>query len=90
MDANTANVFISNGTAVQAVKDQYERDRHVVDDRLIAAAQNITYGEAERRPIVALTGGWPYGIKYLRAASQLMHSELIPDADTLTRSTSVT
>jgi hypothetical protein len=98
MDANTANVFISNGAAVQTVKEQYEKDRRDADDRLITAAQNITYGDEERVPIVAITDnletytglvkaartkGWPYGIKDLRAASQLMHAELIPDTDRL-------
>ncbi len=98
MDASTVNVFISQGKAIQAVKEQYERDRLVADDRLIAAAQNITYGDAERVPILAITGnlqtytglvksarakGLPYGIKDQHAASQLMHAKLIPDADKL-------
>ena len=97
MDASTANVFISNGDAV-AIKAQYDRDRLAANDKLIMAAQNITYGDAERLPILSITDnietynglvkaartkGWPYGIKDLRAASLIMHTQLIPAADTL-------
>ena len=97
MDASTANVFIGSGDNV-LVKNQYDADRAKANDNLILAAQNITYGDAERRPILTLTNdletysglvkaartkGRPYGIKDLRAASALMHAEMIPAADAL-------
>ena len=97
MDASTANVFIGSGDNV-LVKNQYDADRAKANDNLILAAQNITYGDAERRPILTLTNdletysglvkaartkGRPYGIKDLRAASALMHGEMIPAADAL-------
>ena len=97
MDASTANVFIGSGDNV-LVKNQYDADRAKANDNLILAAQNITYGDAERGPILTLTNdletysglvkaartkGRPYGIKDLRAASALMHGEMIPAADAL-------
>ncbi len=97
MDASTANVFIGSGDNV-LVKTQYDRDRAKANDSLILAAQNITYGDAERGPILTLTNdletysglvkaartkGRPYGIKDLREASRLMHTEMIPAADAL-------
>lgn len=97
MDASTANVFIGSGDNV-SVKNQYDADRAAANDNLILAAQNITYGDAERGPILTLTNdletysglvkaartkGRPYGIKDLRAASALMHGEMIPAADAL-------
>jgi hypothetical protein len=97
MDASTANVFIGNGDNV-LVKTQYDADRAKANDNLILAAQNITYGDSERGPILTLTNdletysglvkaartkGRPYGIKDLRAASALMHGEMIPAADAL-------
>lgn len=97
MDASTANVFIGSGDNV-LVKTQYDKDRADANDNLILAAQNITYGNAERGPILTLTNdletysglvkaartkGRPYGIKDLRAASALMHTEMIPAADAL-------
>ena len=97
MNASSANVFISTGDNVQ-VKQQYDADRSKANDNLISAAQNITYGDAERTPILAITDGLetysglikaartkgrPNGIKDLLAASDLMHSTLIPAADTL-------
>ena len=99
MDASTANVFISTGDAVFIKQKQdYEDERQAANDQLISAAQNITYGEAERKPILAITGnletysglvkaartkGLPYGIKDLLAASAIMHTQLIPEADAL-------
>lgn len=97
MNASSANVFISTGDNVQ-VKQQYDADRRKANDNLILAAQNITYGDAERKPILqiadgletysglikaARTKGRPSGIKDLLTASDLMHGTLIPAADTL-------
>ncbi len=97
MNAGSANVFISSGNNVQ-LKDQYDQDRAAANNNLILAAQNITYGDAERTPILAIadgletysglikaarTKGRPNGIKDLLAASDLMHGTLIPNADKL-------
>lgn len=97
MDASTANVFIGSGDNV-SVKAEYDTDRAKANDALILAAQNITYGETERGPILTLTNdletysglvkaartkGRPYGIKDLRTASALMHGEMLPAADKL-------
>jgi CHASE3 domain sensor protein len=103
MNASSANVFISTGNNFSSgnnvlLKGQYDQQRAAANDNLISAAQNITYGNAERTPILAITDGLetynglikaartkgrPYGIKDLIAASDLMHSTLIPAADTL-------
>ncbi len=97
MNATSANVFISTGDNV-LIKKQYDSDRSKANDNLILAAQNITYGDAERTPILAITDGLetynglvkaartkgrPNGIKDLTAASDLMHGTLIPAADEL-------
>ena len=97
MNASSANVFISSGDNV-LLKDQYDKQRAAANDNLVAAAQNITYGDAERKPILAITDGLetysglikaartkgrPNGIKDLIAASDLMHGTLIPAADAL-------
>ncbi len=97
MNASSANVFISSGDNV-LLKGQYDKQRAAANDNLIAAAQNITYGDAERTPILVITDGLetynglikaartkgrPNGIKDLIAASDLMHTTLIPAADTL-------
>lgn len=97
MNASSANVFISSGDNV-LLKGRYDEQRAVANDNLIAAAQNITYGDAERTPILAITDGLetynglikaartkgrPSGIKDLVDASDLMHRTLIPAADTL-------
>src|SRR5450755_2278985 len=52
MDANAANELLSApGRASQAVKTAYEDRRKEVSIALIAAAENITFGAAERVPI---------------------------------------
>ena len=57
MDANAANELLgSAGTMTQAV-DAYEQRRVEASKALIAAAENITYGESERNPILSLQIG---------------------------------
>jgi hypothetical protein len=52
MDANAANELLSApGRASQAVKTAYEDRRKEASKALIAAAENITFGAAERVPI---------------------------------------
>jgi len=98
MDASAANGFLTTGSALQAARDQYENDRKTVVDRLVTAAQNITYGDEERLPIRAIaeklqvyvglietarSKGAPNGIEDLRTASKLMHDQILPNAQAL-------
>ena len=93
MDANAANGFFSQQTSM--ANTQYEADRQQVTDALIAATQNITFGEEERVPIRAITAalqqyvglvevarskGYPAGLPFLFQASDLMHRTLLPAA----------
>ena len=57
MDASAANVTLTRGDAqTQAWKD-YAAEQAAISDHLVSAAQNITYGDAERKPIVAIATG---------------------------------
>jgi len=57
MDANAANELVGlPGQNIQAALD-YEQERKNVTVNLIAATENITYGDAERKPIANLTNG---------------------------------
>jgi len=57
MDANAANELLGPaGTMPQAVA-AYESRRVEASQALIAAAENITYGDSERNPILALQVG---------------------------------
>ena len=54
MDANAANeLLVKPGQNPGAIKD-YEERRQKLAERLVAAAENITYGDAERKPIQTL------------------------------------
>jgi len=96
MDANANNGFFSRGT--KAARQAYETDRHNAADMLVKAAQNITYGDEERAPILTITEGlevytgqiesartlgFPKGLDTLRAASALMHTILLPASEAL-------
>ncbi|MGK4455715.1 hypothetical protein, partial [Klebsiella pneumoniae] len=54
MDANAANAFLGAGSEVEASRKQYEQERKELASDLITAAQNITYGDEERVPIVTM------------------------------------
>lgn len=57
MDANLANELIGKpGENPQAYRDYLKRRTEVLD-ALVTAAQNITYGDKERRPILTLQNG---------------------------------
>lgn len=96
MDANADNGFFSRGT--KAALAAYETDRQKACSMLVSAAKNITYGDEEQAPILAIqdslqvyiglversrTLGYPKGLDTLRQASDLMHSKLIPAAEAL-------
>lgn len=54
MDANAVNeLLVKPGQNPGAVKDYEERHQKLAE-RLVAAAENITYGDAERKPIQTL------------------------------------
>ena len=54
LDAEAANAVLTRGPAqVQAWKD-YAAEQALLSDYLVSAAQNITYGDAERKPILAI------------------------------------
>jgi hypothetical protein len=62
MDAAAANYLLvaaypTPNLSRADVVGQYEQRRQVASDRLVSAAQNITYGDRERRPILAMTAG---------------------------------
>jgi len=68
MDANAANELLGEpGKMPQAVK-AYEKDRRDAATALIEAAKNITYGDAEQKPIEAIQVGMgTYEAKVQRA-----------------------
>jgi len=55
MDANVANELIAKPGQDKESTTGYEKRRHELSDGLVAAAENITYGESERAPIRAIT-----------------------------------
>src|SRR5262249_18848795 len=57
MDANAANEFLDQPGQNQAAIKAYEARRQEVIHALLAAAENITYGDAERVPIRTLLMG---------------------------------
>jgi hypothetical protein len=62
MDADAANyLLVSQTPSPNLIRadalSQYEQRRQVATDRLVSAAQNITYGDRERRPILRMTAG---------------------------------
>lgn len=98
MDANAANAFLGAGSEVEASRKQYEQERKELASDLITAAQNITYGDEERVPIVTMVErlqlyvggietarwrGFPVGMRFYRPASRRMHTELLPAAASL-------
>ncbi|MBV9269366.1 MAG: hypothetical protein JO061_24570 [Acidobacteriaceae bacterium] len=54
MDANAANELIADPATAAASVQAYSKRRREAATALIAAAQNITYGEAERIPILRI------------------------------------
>ena len=98
MDANAANGFFTRGQ--KEALTQYETDRKQANDSLVAAAQNITFGDEERVPVLTITDGlqqyvglveqarqkgYPDGLPKLALASYQMQNTLIATATTLDR-----
>ncbi len=57
LDANAGNYLLGNKFHQAAATQAFEKQRTVVTGKLIDAAQNITYGDAERQPITAIFDG---------------------------------
>jgi hypothetical protein len=62
MDADAANYLLlaeepSPNLTQAEVVIAYDQRRQLASDRLVSAAQNITYGDKERKPILAITAG---------------------------------
>jgi hypothetical protein len=55
LDANVANSLLGNAQHRQTATAAIEKQRLKVTDSLVDAAQNITYGDAEKVPIRAMT-----------------------------------
>ncbi len=55
MDANVANELIAKPGQDQESAQGYEKRRKELSDGLVAAAENITYGESERMPIQTIS-----------------------------------
>jgi hypothetical protein len=85
MDANVANAGLTRGQAqVQAWKD-YTTEQAALSEHLISAAQNITYGDAERNPILEITTGVQTYAGLIGEAHAMMaladqHESTAPDA----------
>ncbi len=57
MDGSVVNaLMLQKGESSDSIQS-YDGDRKTVSDGLVTAAQNITYGDAERKPILTLTYG---------------------------------
>jgi hypothetical protein len=62
MDADAGNYLLvseypSPNLSKAGALSQYEQRRQTASDRLVSAAQNITYGDRERVPILRMTAG---------------------------------
>jgi hypothetical protein len=54
LDANAANVLLDSPDHVQQATALFEDERTKASTRLVEAAQNITFGDSEKIPIVAI------------------------------------
>ncbi len=79
MDANVANeLMVHKGENSQSIKG-YDDDRATVTEGLVRAAENITYGDAERKPILTLASGLGT-YEELAARARLLHEQQDPSA----------
>jgi hypothetical protein len=71
MDANAANYLLGNAMHRTEASKNFEERRSQVTRRLVDAAENITYGEAERRPVLDLFEGLGRYLETFGQARQL-------------------
>ena len=57
LDANAANHFLEAEGGAHTARTAFLKDRDDVSDRVVSAAQNITYGDEERVPIKTMVEG---------------------------------
>jgi len=57
LDAEAADALLTRGAAQTKAWTDYTAEQALIGDFLVTAAQNITYGEAERRPILTIVAG---------------------------------
>lgn len=58
LDANAANILMGTRAQQQAASNTFETQRVRLTQRLVDVAQGITYGDAEKAPIVAIFEGF--------------------------------
>jgi hypothetical protein len=71
MDANAANELLGPPGTMQDAMAVYEARRVEASKALIAAAENITYGDSERNPILALQVGLGFYERLIQKARDL-------------------
>jgi hypothetical protein len=85
LDAEAANAILTREQAqVQAWKD-YAAEQALLSDYLVSAAQNITFGDAERKPILMISAGVQRYADLIGQARALMEmtdlkQSAVPDA----------
>ncbi len=70
LDANAANYLLGNVWHQAMSTKAFEKQRAVVTGKLIDAAQNITYGDAERQPIGVILDGFG---RYLERVAEMRY-----------------
>ncbi len=60
MDANAANDLLAGAAGSRTARDSFEAQRSIIGRQIVAASQNITYGNAERVPLDTLQDGMTY------------------------------
>jgi hypothetical protein len=84
LDAEAANALLTRGSAQTKAWASYTAEQGLLSDFLVTAAQNITYGDKERNPILTIsTGVQAYAglIGVARASAESTLSEsMAPDA----------
>lgn len=98
MDASAANAVLVTGAGVSEAWRQFDADRRAVNQQLVDAARNITYGDAEYKPILTMTSELQNylvmiehsrtlegeaRITELQAASTMMRQKALPAAEAL-------
>lgn len=84
MDANVANQLMAGqGAKTQSIQG-YDADHAAVAESLVRAAENITYGDAERKPIQTLAFGLGTYEEQV-AQARLLHDRQDPNALALYR-----
>jgi len=84
MDANAALDLLGGPTGIPTARTAFDADRQGAVNRLIDAAQNITYGDAERIPIQTINQQMGQYLQLI-AEARLLHQQNPADANALAR-----